>query len=130
MQISNLCLLYIVEKIGRYHSFYFIISTSTSFQTVDDSDDDAWSSSNEANFLMESSKNSYSTTKGSIARGRLGGGHLYTKDTPVLGRRTPQFSGQQQPSPLAASSTGVNGSSNFLAPPQPYYQQLPQVCLV
>ena len=109
---------------------YFIVHISISFQTVDESDDDAWSSSNEANFLMESSKNSYSTTKGSIARGRLGGGHLYTKDTPVLGRRTPQFSGQQQPSPLATSSTGVNGSSNFLAPPQPYYQQLPQVYFV
>ena len=105
-----------------------ITTYSNQFQVVDDSDDDAWSSSNEANLLMESARNSYSATRGSIARGRLGGGHLFTKDTPVLGRRTPQFSGQQQPSPLASSSTGINGSSNYLAPPQPYYQQLPQVC--
>ena len=100
---------------------------------MDDSDDDAWSSSNEANLLMESGRNSYSASsrvkiESSLARGRLGGGHLFTKDTPVLGRRTPQFSAQQQPSPLATPSTGINGSSNYLAPPQPHYQQLPQVC--
>ena len=80
---------------------------------------------------MESGRSSYSTgnrlNTASLVRGRLGGGYLFTKDTPVLGRRNPPFSAHNQ-SPLATSSTGMNGSSNYLAPPQPHYQQLPQVC--
>ena len=62
-----------------------------------------------------------------LARGRLGDAYLFTKDTPVLGRRAPSISAHQQPSPLATSSTALNGSGNYLAPPTPQYQQLPQV---
>ena len=62
-----------------------------------------------------------------LARGRLGGAYLFTKDTPVLGRRAPSISAHHQPSPLATSSTALNGSGNYLAPPTPQYQQLPQV---
>lgn len=84
---------------------------------------------------MESGKSSYSPANrlriekstASLVRGRLGGGSLFTKDTPILGRRNPPFSAHNQ-SPLASSSTGMNGSSNYLTPPQPHYQQLPQVC--
>ena len=81
---------------------------------------------------MESGRSSYSGTNriqtSSLVRGRIGGVHLFTKDTPVLGRRPPPFGTHHQPSPLAATSTAMNGSSNYLAPPQPHYQQLPQVC--
>ena len=62
-----------------------------------------------------------------LARGRLGSAYLFTKDTPVLGRRAPSISAHHQPSPLATSSTALNGSGNYLAPPTPQYQQLPQV---
>ena len=62
-----------------------------------------------------------------LARGRLGDAYLFTKDTPVLGRRAPSISAHHQPSPLATSSTALNGSGNYLAPPTPKYQQLPQV---
>ena len=101
-------------------------------KAIEESDEDAWSSSNEANLLMESGKSRYSAADrmkidSDIADGRLGGGHLFTKDTPVLGRRAPAFSAPYQPSPLALSSTGVNDSSHYLAPPKPHYQQLPQV---
>ena len=64
----------------------------------------------------------------SLVRGRLAGTHLFTKDTPVLGRRQAPYAGHHQPSPLAAGSSSANGSSNYLAPPQPQYQQLPRVC--
>ena len=62
-----------------------------------------------------------------LARGRLGDAYLFTKDTPVLGRRAPSISAHHQPSPLATSSTALNGSRNYLTPPTPQYQQLPQV---
>ena len=79
--------------------------------------------SNEANLLMENYATANRNTN--LARGRLGGAYLFTKDTPVLGRRAPSISAHHQTSPLA--STTLNGSGNYLAPPTPQYQQLPQV---
>ena len=80
---------------------------------------------------MERGRSSYTASNRinptCLVRGRLGGGHLFTKETPVLGRRPPPFATNHQPSPLAAASPDMNGSRNYLAPPQLTYQQLPQV---